>query len=199
MPVLSARLEGADHGLQLPFAADERRFEADGAPRAPGASDYAQRGPRADGLLATLDLVLAGVLVGDRRLARAAGYVVDEHRPGLGDRLQPRRGVDGVAEHHPLALGAQLDRRVAGQHAGADAQLGHPDLLAEQRDGLRERERRADRPFGVVLARDRSAPDGHHGIADELLDRAAVALDQRPATVEVAAQQIADLLGVAVL
>ena len=49
----------------------------------------------------------------------------------------------------------------------------------ELRDGGDEVERRADGALGVVLVRDRRAPDGHHRVADELLDRAAVALDQR--------------------
>ena len=39
------------------------------------------------------------------------------------------------------------------------------------------RERRADRTLGVVLVRDRRAEDGHHRVADELLDRAAVPLE----------------------
>ena len=62
-----------------------------------------------------------------------------------------------------------------------------------------EVERRAHRPLGVVLVRDRRAPDRHHRVADELLDRAAVALDQRAARVEVAREQLAHLLGVAAL
>jgi hypothetical protein len=53
-----------------------------------------------------------------------------------------------------------------------------PDLVAERRDGRDEVERRADRALGVVLRARRRAPDGHHGVADELLDGAAVQLDQ---------------------
>ena len=44
---------------------------------------------------------------------------------------------------------------------------------------------------------DRGAPDRHHRVADELLDRAAVAADRRRHGVEVAGQELADLLGVA--
>ena len=40
-----------------------------------------------------------------------------------------------------------------------------------------DRERRAHRPLGIVLVRDRRAEDGHDGVADELLDRAAVPLE----------------------
>ena len=46
-------------------------------------------------------------------------------------------------------------------------------------DRVDEVEGGADGALGVVLGRDRGAPDGHHGVADELLDRAAVALDDR--------------------
>ena len=42
-------------------------------------------------------------------------------------------------------------------------------------DGVDQLERGADRALGVVLAGDRGAPDRHHGVADELLDGAAVA------------------------
>ena len=58
-------------------------------------------------------------------------------------------------------------------------------------------ERCADRTLGVVLVRDRDAPDGHDGVADELLDRAAVALHTLTAEVVVAGQQLAGVLGVA--
>ena len=44
-------------------------------------------------------------------------------------------------------------------------------------DRVADRERRAHRALGVVLVRDRRAEDGHHRVADELLDRAAVPLD----------------------
>ena len=45
---------------------------------------------------------------------------------------------------------------------------------------------RAHRPQRVVLAHDRDAEDGHHRIADELLERPAVPLDRHPRHVEVA-------------
>ena len=85
------------------IASDERRLEPAAAARAAGAGDHAQRRPRMDGLLAALDLMDARVLVGDRRLGGAAGDVIDEHGAGCRDRLQPRRRVDGVAQHHALA------------------------------------------------------------------------------------------------
>ena len=47
--------------------------------------------------------------------------------------------------------------------------------------------------------RDRRSPDGHHRVADELLDGAAVALDQSLARLEVPREELARVLGVAAL
>ncbi len=66
--LLGAVLERIRHARQLALTADERRLEPGAAPGAAGARHDPQRGPRPDGLLAALDLVLAGVLVGDRGL-----------------------------------------------------------------------------------------------------------------------------------
>jgi hypothetical protein len=65
--------------------------------------------------------------------------------------------------------------------------------------GLDQVERGAYRSLGVVLVSDRGAPHGHDGIADELLDRAAVPLHDRPCGLVVAPQQLAHGLGVALL
>ncbi len=54
------------------------------------------------------------------------------------------------------------------------------DVRAEGLDGLEQLERRPDRTLGVVLVRRRRPPDRHHGVADELLDETAVALDRLP-------------------
>ena len=81
-----------------------------------------------------------------------------------------------------------------GQHAGARVEPG-----PERPDRRDEVQRRADRALGVVLAGDRRAPDGHHRVADELLDRAAVPADHLAGELEVARQELARLLGVAPL
>ena len=52
--------------------------------------------------------------------------------------------------------------------------------------GVDQLERRAHGALGIVLVRDRRAPDGHHRVADELLDGAAVAVDDVAREVEVA-------------
>jgi hypothetical protein len=50
-------------------------------------------------------------------------------------------------------------------------------VLVQLGDRLQDPQPGPDGALGVVLVRERRAEDGHHGIADELLDRAAVALD----------------------
>src|SRR5439155_4502486 len=62
---------------------------------------------------------------------------------------------------------------------------------------LPEVERGAHGPLRVVLLRDGRPATRHNRVAYELLHRAAVALDQAAAGVEVAGQQLAHLLGVA--
>ena len=116
--------------------------------------------------------------------------------PGRRDGLESRRGVDQIARDHPLVRRPEGDRRLAGQHAGAQQQLG-ADLLAERLDRGDEVERAADRALGVVLERGRRAPHRHDRVADELLDGPAVRADDLGRGREVAVQQLTDRLGVA--
>ena len=67
---------------------------------------------------------------------------------------------------------AERDRCLAREHAGAGLERG-----IEGGDRGDEVERGPDGALRVVLVRDRRAPDGHHGVADELLDGAAVPAD----------------------
>ena len=137
-----------------------------------------------------------GVLVDDRRLRGPAGCFAHEHGARRGGRLHPRGGVDEVPGDHALAFRAERHRRLAGQDARACREAGCTDLLAERHDGRDEVECGADGPLGVVLVRDRSPPDGHHRVADELLHRAAEALDDAPRVLEVAGEELPHLLGV---
>ena len=183
---------------QLRRPADERRLRAGPQPGPGGAADHPQRPVEVQRLGLALDRVLAGVLERDRCRGALAGRGVDVHRPRGRHDLDPRGRIDPVADHQPLAR--VLDR---GDLAGGDArprlQVGRADRLAEARDRVDQLEPGADRALGVVAARDRHPPDRHHRVADELLDRAAVAVDHRPGEVEVAAEQVADVLDVAAL
>ena len=182
---------------ELAVAAHERRFQTHGFERARAARGHLPGAPEVHRLRLALHRVRAAVLVRDRRLRRAARGFPDEHRAGLCRRLDARGRVDEVARDHALALGADGDRRLPGEHARARAQLADADLRAKRLHGLDKLERGPDRALGVVLVRSGSAPDGHDGVADELLDGAAVALDRRARRVEVAGQELPGLLGVA--
>ena len=57
------------------------------------------------------------------------------------------------------------------------ARLGDAEVRADRRHRVDQLEARAHRALGVVLVRGRDAPDRHHRVADELLDGAAVAVD----------------------
>ena len=160
---------------QLAVSSDERRLESGGLERPATAGCDAQCAEELRCLFLALQLVHAGVLVDDGELARAAGGVAHEHRARVGCGLDPRRGVDEIAGDHALALGADRHGGLAGQHSGARGKLGRADLVSERRHGGDQVERCANGTLGVVLSCRRRSPDGHHRVADELLDRAAVA------------------------
>ena len=143
--------------------------------------------------LALQDLV-PGSLEGDGARGRSLRRLADQHGRRWGHALEAAGGVDHVARDHALVRRAERDRRLAGQDAGPGL-----DARAEAAHGVDELERGAHRSLGVVLAGDRGAPDGHHRIADELLDGAAVAADDLADRLEVARLELADLLRVAVL
>ena len=77
----------------------------------------------------------------------------------------------------PWFVAPMRDGRLAGQDAGSRLDPG-----AERADGVDELERGPDGALGIVLVCGRGAPDGHHRVADELLDRAAVAADHVAST-----------------
>ena len=95
----------------------------------------------------------------------------------------------------PWPSAPTFDGRSPGQDADPDGQVDRV-LAAERRDHVDEIEGRADGAFGVILVRDGRAPQGHHRIADELLDRTAVASDDHPGPLEVAVLEVADGLRV---
>ena len=121
------------------------------------------------------------------RLARArASASPINTSPGCGRLLEARRDVDGVTGRQPL-LGSRDDL------AGVDAD---PAVDAELRERLPHLDRRPARSQRVVLVRRRHAEHRHHRVADELLDRAAVPLDDRLHPLEVAREQSAKRLGI---
>ena len=136
------------------------------------------------------------MLVNHGRLGRSPSRLTDENRAGQRRGLNSRRRVDEVSRDHALTFGAESDRGLACQHASPRPQGRRPDLLAERLHRCDELEGRPHCTLRVIFGRDWSAPDGHHCIADELLDRAAIKLDDPAARLEVARQKLAHLLRV---
>ena len=179
---------------ELALATDERRLEARRSALASARGHDPRRPVERDGLGLPLQLVAPGLLVRDRRLGRAPGRVADEDGSGIGRRLDARGGVHEVPGDHALALGADRDCCLSGEDAGARL-----ERRVELGDGGHEVECRADRALRVVLLCDRRSPDRHDGVADELLDRASVALDDRAGGLEVPGEELTRVLGVALL
>jgi hypothetical protein len=197
LPLLGAGVVEILDLAQLAVAADERRLQALRAERAAHPREHAQRPPERRLALLALQLEGARRLEGDRLLGRPPRRLPDVHRAGPGHRLDARGRVHQVARHHPLALGPDRHRRLAGQHTGPRPQLGRAHLVAERRHGRHEIQCRPHRSLRVVLGRNRRPPDGHHGVADELLHRSAVEPDEPPARLEVAREELAHGLRVA--
>src|SRR6266508_5380995 len=103
----------------------------------------------------------------DRVANQAKRLRPDEDLAGLRGLLQAGGDVDGVAGGEAL-LGAGDDLSGVDADAGLNPQLG---------EGVAHLHRCSDRAQGVVLVHLGHAEDGHDRVADELLDRAAVALD----------------------
>ena len=136
--------------------------------------------------------------IGSKAIAADAARWVDSPTstvPGSATRLESRCRVDDVAGDHPLVRRAERHRGLAGQDPGArfDARPEAADL------GRRRSSAGPDGAFGVVLLGDGRAPHRHDRVTDELLHGAAVSLDRLAGEVEVAGQQLADVLGVAAL
>jgi hypothetical protein len=120
--------------------------------------------------------------VRDERLRRLA----QQDLTRLGGLLEARGDVDRVARGK--ALGGPGD-----DLAGADAEAG---ANAERRQRVAHLERCTTGPKRVVLVQHGHPEHRHHCIADELLDRPSVRLDDRLHAVEVPREQRAQGLGI---
>ncbi len=187
-PVVDGPSEGLLEAGQFSFSADERAFESAAPAGLPGPDGQEAIGDDRQSLalgcdrLHALDLdSIADEVQGDRSEEDLAG------RSGL---LEACGGIDRVAGHEGLA-----GRRVAGHDlAGVDAgteldrdTAAGAELGVEGGQLGRDLGRGPDRPKSIVLMEGGDTEDGHDGVADELLDGAAVTLDDRPHHREVAA------------
>src|SRR5215203_636261 len=110
--------------------------------------------------------------------------------------LEPGSDVDGVAGREPVVR-ARDD--LAGVHPESQLEPRREvafENLVERAEPVSKLRRGADGAEGVVLVDAWDAEDGHDGVADELLDGAAVALDRRAGEVEVATENVAQAFGV---
>ena len=181
---------------QLAVTADEGRLESLRAQLAAHSRDDAQRPPQLRLAFLPLQLVRAGVLVDDRPLGSPARRLADEHRSRLRRGLHPRSRVHEIAGHHSLANRNQVHGCLAGEDTRPRPELGRADFVPQRRYRRDEIERRAHGPLGVVFGGRRRSPHRHDRVADELLHRAAVELDQATAVVEVAREELPHLFRV---
>ena len=174
-------LERLRQQAQLPDPPDERRIESSQMRRGIRV-DTSETVPAHEGRLA-LELELDRLVDLDRVAHQPIGPLTEHDLARLRGLLQARGDVDGIAGHERLA-----GRRVAGHHlAGIDArpQADAHAVIAQHvgvdhLERLVELGRRPDGAQGIVFVDARHAEDRHHGVADELLDRPAMPLEDLP-------------------
>ncbi len=116
----------------------------------------------------------------EHAVGRSKGRLRDRHGVDRRGGLHAGRGIHDVAGDERLAeLGPRLqrDHRFPGVHADPHLQRRLRVLLVQLRDLFEDPEPGAHGPLGVVLVRDRRTEHRHHRVADELLDRAAMAFE----------------------
>ncbi len=185
------RVEQVLEQPQLRVTPHERGFETVVAAAAASLGHDPHRAPGRDGQGLPLEIVLAGRLVGHRAGGREVRRLADEDGPGRGGGLEPRSGVHEVACHHALVRGAQRHGRLAREHAAARL-----DARADPPDGVDKVERCPDSTLRVILVGRGGSPEGHDGIADELLHPAAVPPDDLRGQVEVRREELPHGLGI---
>ncbi len=192
-PVFPGRgMEEVLEQAKLLVAPHERRFERLRTVPAPALGDHPDGPPGGNRSYLALQDLRSDRLEGDRPACGALCRLPDEDRPGPCHGLEPAGRVDKIPRDHALVGRPQGDCRLAGEDAGA-----RRDTWPEALDHVDQLERRPDGSLGVVLVGDRGAPDRHHSVPDELLDRPAVPSDHVGRDLEVAGEQVARLFGVA--
>ena len=165
---------------QLVVAPDEGCLDRLRAPAPATLRHHPKGAPSGHGRRLPLEELVSRLLEDDRPRGGVHRSLADQHDVGRGRALQPAGGVDHVTGDHSLADRPDRHGGLAGHHAdpGVDcrAKAAHPA------DDL---QRGPHRALCVVLVAGRGAPDRHHRVADELLDRAAVALHHAAREVEV--------------
>ena len=194
-PLAARGVEQVLEQPQLVVAADERRLEASRCGSGRRRSATTRRARQAGtGLALPLSACSPACLEGDGR--DAARWVASPTRTVPGAATDWSR--DAVLTRSPATMPwfvAPIVTAASPVRTPARASMPGP----EGADRVDELEAGPDGPLGVVLVGDRRAPDRHDRVADELLDRPAVAADDVAGEVEVAGQELAGVLGVAPL
>ena len=129
------------------------------------------------------------------RLDGPEGALAHQDLARLSGLLQARGQVDRLAGDQEVAAGARAGDDEAG--VDPDPQVhAHVAPLGQAGQARAHHDRRPHRPLGVVLVRGRHPEHRHHGVADELLDGAAVGLGRARELVVEIAQEAAQRLGV---
>ena len=102
----------------------------------------------------------------------------DDDCSRLGELLEPGRNVHGVAHGRGLhILGGGEHLACVNSDADREVDTALLQLRIQTGETLTQLQRSAHGPERVILATKRDAEDGHDGVADETIDRAAVTLD----------------------
>ena len=183
---------------EIVLAPDERRLrgldEVDAEPR-----PEIDRPPDRDRLGLAFDRDRLELLVVDGVARRAVRDLADDDTADGSNLLQARGRVDDIAGNHALAFlraSAERDYGLAGIDCRPHGELGLRMGLVQLGDRVEDPQRRQDGSLRVVLVRDRGTEDRHHGVADELLDRAPAALDLLLQPCVIGAQARPDVLGI---
>ena len=143
-----------------------------------------------------------GVAVFDRVLCRLVGELADEDPAHRRSGLDPGGRVDDVAGRHPVALArlrVEHHERLAGRDPDADLEVEPGIALVQARQRVSNCEAGQHCALGVVLSGDRSPEEREHGVADELLHRAAEALELGAHASVIRPEHRANVLGIELL
>ena len=182
---------------ELALAADQWGVEP---PRIGGrALDDRECVPRNDRFRLSLQGERIAWLEHDGVLDEAPRGLTDEDLSGSRRFLEPLRGRDRISGDEPLPTGAVPGHDLAGIDADADPDPDSElllELFVQPGEGKAKIGRGADGAQRVVFVQLRDPEDGHHRITDELLEGAAVALEDRSHRIEVPRHDLSERLGI---
>ncbi len=151
--------------------------------QAGAALELARDRVRSDRVGLALDLELPEVLEREEPRSNAVRLLAHHDLAGLGDAQEPRREIGRVADGRIIHAEVPADRSDHDQ-PGVDSHP-HPELGSmgpahvggERLELLLDRQRRAERPVGVILVGDGRSEQRHDPVTEELIDGPLVTVD----------------------